>query len=1089
MNLIFKTSLVLLILVSTLFPKSYKMEERWRWKHFTTEDGLPSSVIISVTETPGGTPWANTRDGLAWYNGYFWERMGQEQGLPQQQMLFVIPDFNESLLVVDKSKQLYYGGKHGFRPFQITMNDGQSYLRGAARYKNGKFLYLIDSSLIVGDTKNFEPYVLPERFSNLKIINLWNSGSGAIWLNTSKGLYRLAEDQWVLKMPGGKVVRSIPFLFENKSGYGLAYILGPPHDMGLWEWDDRSDPYKIVTEGIETVLSCDINDAGKKIILKDTDILKIGELNKGYEIVQLIPEVKNIISIKFRKNGDLWVGTLNGLYLFSATSKLWSQIKFPLNDNRNKINEIIAARDGAIWAGTSGGVISYQKDGTINSIKTIGNETIGQITGLVEDKEGNIWISSGYAFDGAYKWDGSRWTYYGVKDGLDAGCIHKIKMDRKGRLWFLGLYRKDFEVRGVEQEPGPYVYENGRFSAWGNEIGLPSGRYYALEEEDNGSIWFGTSEGLIHWIPDPKNSKKGIIKQYTIKDGSLLSNRIFTLTIDRNKTLWFGDRWSGLGYVKNDSIKYFTISDGLVSNDVWSITLDASGKLWIGTFGGLSIYDNGIFSSFKNEEGLENTKIWPILPLKDKVYIGTIGSGIQILNLREINQTYPKIVILPPMIERRNAYLRWKVFSEWGTQYANNIEVRYRIDNAQWSRWSNERGLLLNDLPSGEHKIYLQGKNIFGAADTTQNLFTFTIPSPFYVQPEFLVPVGLLTVGLIILGFAYLIKKRKDDLALKNSEHRYRNLFETANDAIIVIDPESKLILEVNSKACEIYGYTRTEFKSLPYHALLKNKNANRDEFLWSLKEGDSKIYEASYLTKDGRSIYVHISASIVDYGDKPVILSNHRDISELREAEAQIRLLAQTITSAQDFISITALDNTILFVNDAFTRGHGYSDDELIGKNISVIRSPITPKEILEQLNSTESKENWNGEVFHRRKDGTDFPVELWSALVQDEENQPVAIVNVSRDITDRKKYESERENLILELQNALTEVKTLSGLLPICSSCKKIRDDKGYWIQVETYISKHSDATFTHGLCPECLKQYYPEVYERLKLKGEQH
>jgi len=86
---------------------------------------------------------------------------------------------------------------------------------------------------------------------------------------------------------------------------------------------------------------------------------------------------------------------------------------------------------------------------------------------------------------------------------------------------------------------------------------------------------------------------------------------------------------------------------------------------------------------------------------------------------------------------------------------------------------------------------------------------------------------------------------------------------------------------------------------------------------------------------------------------------------------------------------------------------------------------------------------------------------------------------------VTERKKSEAERENLILELQNALLEVKTLSGLLPICSSCKKIRDDHGYWIQVETYISKHSEATFTHGLCPECLKQYYPEVYKRWKAK----
>jgi hypothetical protein len=57
---------------------------------------------------------------------------------------------------------------------------------------------------------------------------------------------------------------------------------------------------------------------------------------------------------------------------------------------------------------------------------------------------------------------------------------------------------------------------------------------------------------------------------------------------------------------------------------------------------------------------------------------------------------------------------------------------------------------------------------------------------------------------------------------------------------------------------------------------------------------------------------------------------------------------------------------------------------------------------------------------------------------------------------------------------------VKSLSGLLPICASCKKIRDDKGYWDQVESYISKHSEATFTHGICPDCIKKWYPDLAE---------
>ena len=74
-------------------------------------------------------------------------------------------------------------------------------------------------------------------------------------------------------------------------------------------------------------------------------------------------------------------------------------------------------------------------------------------------------------------------------------------------------------------------------------------------------------------------------------------------------------------------------------------------------------------------------------------------------------------------------------------------------------------------------------------------------------------------------------------------------------------------------------------------------------------------------------------------------------------------------------------------------------------------------------------------------------------------------------------KQANKENSKLIIELQDALAEVKTLSGLMPICSFCKKIRDDKGYWNQFESYIKEHSQVEFSHSICPECAKNQYPE------------
>lgn len=78
---------------------------------------------------------------------------------------------------------------------------------------------------------------------------------------------------------------------------------------------------------------------------------------------------------------------------------------------------------------------------------------------------------------------------------------------------------------------------------------------------------------------------------------------------------------------------------------------------------------------------------------------------------------------------------------------------------------------------------------------------------------------------------------------------------------------------------------------------------------------------------------------------------------------------------------------------------------------------------------------------------------------------------------------YAIEREKLVVKLRDALDQIKILRGLLPICAHCKNIRDDKGFWHQVEEYVTSHAEVQFTHGICPVCAKKYYPELYPKKK------
>jgi len=99
---------------------------------------------------------------------------------------------------------------------------------------------------------------------------------------------------------------------------------------------------------------------------------------------------------------------------------------------------------------------------------------------------------------------------------------------------------------------------------------------------------------------------------------------------------------------------------------------------------------------------------------------------------------------------------------------------------------------------------------------------------------------------------------------------------------------------------------------------------------------------------------------------------------------------------------------------------------------------------------------------------------------IIEKREAKVLAIANTAleKEAAQRKQVEEEREKLINDLRKALAEVKTLSGLLPICSACKKIRDDKGYWNQIEVFIRDHSDAQFSHSICPGCAQELYPDL-----------
>ena len=196
------------------------------------------------------------------------------------------------------------------------------------------------------------------------------------------------------------------------------------------------------------------------------------------------------------------------------------------------------------------------------------------------------------------------------------------------------------------------------------------------------------------------------------------------------------------------------------------------------------------------------------------------------------------------------------------------------------------------------------------------------------------------------------------------------------------------------------------------------------------------------------------------------------------RQTEAARVLLASIVESCDDAIVGETLEGVVTSWNIGAERLYGYTAEEMIGQSISALVPAYRPQDlstILEMINRGERVERF--ETVRIRKDAKPIQVAITVSPIQDGNGKLIGASTVARDITQRKAEEAERLRLIQELTDALARVKTLAGLLPICASCKKIRDDNGYWQQVETYIQQHSEADFTHGICPECAQRLYPE------------
>jgi ligand-binding sensor domain-containing protein len=799
-----------------------------------------------------------------------------------------------------------------------------------------------------------------------------------------------------------------------------------------------------------------------------------------------LPQIR-IRAIQQTRDGYLWLGTANGLLRFDGVNFT----TFGLSTGSLKDNEIgclAQDREGSLWIGTYGGGLTRLKEGRFTTFTTADGLPDNYIRKVDADPQGNLWCATP---SGVGRFSQGRFTTFTTRDGLPNNFISglcasspqgifvvsggrlqrfvngrfvaetAVMDDRDGRMDSMtsgadGALWMTFETSKIKR------WQDGKLTTY-TQADQKIDRPGAIYEDPQGSLWIATRHGLLRF-------RNGTIEALTTPEPQAKLGVVQSFFADREGNLWLGTEANGLARLRSVSVHTLTADDGLSDSSTRCVYKDRQGNIWVGAYQGLTRLSHGQATLFSQSDGNPLATVTSIgEDLRGQLWIAS-GGKLLVMNHDQLSPVagWTNVFDIKVIACDQHGDMWMGTDGEGLFQYSAGKLKSYQssdglANNQVRAILSGRAGELWVGTSAGLSRFQDGRFTNFGLADGLANTRVMSLCED--------------ADGTLWVGTRGGLSRYRD-----GHFHNFRETDGLPNNYVfnVLDDGGGNFWLSTGSgigrvrktdlNAVADGQKPSVEVASLGYRDGLRST---------SLAAGTHPIACAD---DSGQLLFCSLKGLVVVTPDRQTM---NREIPPVRIEQVQINHHDQPVDqppalapgSGELEIHYTALSyvapEKVRFKYRLEGIDSGWVE---AGQRRFAVYAHLPPGDYRFQVIACNNDGVWNkaGAMYAFRLPPR-FYQTAWfyaSALLM-----LAGLAGGAYALKLRRLHARERE-LQRRVNEAVARVKVLQGLLPICTSCKKIRDDHGYWNQIESYMSRNADIQFSHSLCPDCLKTIYPDL-----------